>query len=40
MRAQIQSKLFEAPATFHDLTPEELETLGEILHKLSPDAPA
>jgi DNA-binding MarR family transcriptional regulator len=40
IRAQIESKLFEAPATFHELTPEELETLGKILHKLSPDAPA
>jgi DNA-binding MarR family transcriptional regulator len=40
IRAQIESKLFEAPATFHELTPEELETLSKILHKLSPDAPA
>jgi len=40
MRAQIESKLFEAPATFQELTSEELETLSEILHKLSPDAPA
>jgi DNA-binding MarR family transcriptional regulator len=40
MRAQIESKLHEAPATFHDLTPTELATLNRILHKLSPDAPA
>jgi DNA-binding MarR family transcriptional regulator len=40
MRAQIESKLHEAPAAFHDLTPAELATLNKILHKLSPDAPA
>jgi len=38
IRAQIESKLFEAPATFRDLTPAELETLGKILRKLAPDA--
>jgi DNA-binding MarR family transcriptional regulator len=40
MRAQIESKLFEAPATFRELTQDELEALNKILLKLSPDAPA
>jgi hypothetical protein len=40
MRAQIESKLFEAPATFRELTPHELATLNKILRKLSPDASA
>jgi len=40
MRAQIESKLFEAPATFRELTHDELEALNKILLKLSPDAPA
>jgi len=40
MRAQIESKLFEAPATFRDLTHDELETLNKVLRKLAPDAPA
>ena len=38
--AQIESKLFEAPATFRELTHDELEALNKILLKLSPDAPA
>jgi MarR family transcriptional regulator, organic hydroperoxide resistance regulator len=37
VRAQIESKLHEAPATFHDLTPAELATLNKILRKLSSD---
>jgi len=40
MRAQIESKLHEAPATFHDLTAEEVTTLNQILRKLSPDTRA
>ena len=36
VRAQIESKLNEAPAAFHDLTPQELATLNTILRKLSP----
>jgi DNA-binding MarR family transcriptional regulator len=38
VRAQIDSKLHEAPATFHDLSPAEIATLNQILRKLSPDA--
>src|SRR5690242_4619937 len=40
VRAQIEAKLFEAPATFRELTPHELQTLNKILQKLSPDTPA
>ena len=40
MRAQIESKLHEAPATFNDLTAEDLATLNKILRKLSPDTRA
>jgi len=36
VRAQIESKLNEAPAAFRDLTPQELATLNTILRKLSP----
>jgi DNA-binding MarR family transcriptional regulator len=39
MRAQIESKLYEAPATFRELTQAELEALSKILHKLAPDSP-
>ncbi len=38
MRAQIESKLYEAPATFRYLTRHELESLSRILRKLAPDA--
>ncbi len=37
MRAQIQSKLFEAPASLRDLSPSDLETLDRILRKLAPE---
>jgi MarR family transcriptional regulator, organic hydroperoxide resistance regulator len=40
MRAQIQAKLFEAPATFRELSHDELVSLNKILQKLSPDSPA
>jgi DNA-binding MarR family transcriptional regulator len=40
MRAQIESKLHEAPATFDDLTPAEVATLNKLLRKLSPDTRA
>ena len=40
IRAQIQGKLFEAPATFQQLTPAELLSLRNILQKLTPDADA
>src|SRR5215831_783222 len=40
MRTQIESKLHEAPATFHDLSPDDIATLNRILRKLSPDASA
>jgi DNA-binding MarR family transcriptional regulator len=38
MRAQLESKLYEAPATFQQLTPAELASLRTILNKLSPGA--
>lgn len=38
MRAQIESKLFEAPASMRELSMHDLETLGRILRKLAPDA--
>jgi DNA-binding MarR family transcriptional regulator len=40
VRTQIQAKLHEAPATFSELTHEELVSLRTILEKLSPDRPA
>ena len=40
IRAQIEGKLFEAPATFQNLTRTELQTLRSILQKLAPDADA
>ena len=40
VRAQIESKLHEAPATFDELTPEEVATLNKILRKLAPDTRA
>ena len=40
MRAQIESKLFEAPASFRDLSVSDLETLGRILRKLAPETDA
>jgi DNA-binding MarR family transcriptional regulator len=40
MRAQIEGKLFEAPKSFRDLSPSELQTLNKILQKLSTDSPA
>jgi DNA-binding MarR family transcriptional regulator len=40
MRAQIEGKLFEAPATFQQLTHAELLALRDILKKLSPDVDA
>ena len=38
MRAQIESKLFEAPASMRELSGHDLETLGRILRKLAPEA--
>ena len=35
-RAQIESKLFEAPASVRELSPHDLETLDRILRKLAP----
>jgi DNA-binding MarR family transcriptional regulator len=35
-RAQIESKLFEAPASMRDLSAQDLETLDRILRKLAP----
>jgi len=40
MRAQIESKLFEAPASFHDLSVSDLEALDRILRKLAPEVEA
>jgi DNA-binding MarR family transcriptional regulator len=37
MRAQIESKLFEAPASLRNLSVHDLETLGRILRKLAPE---
>ena len=39
MRAQIESKLYEAPASLRDLSTRDLETLGRILRKLAPEPP-
>jgi DNA-binding MarR family transcriptional regulator len=38
MRAQIESKLFEAPAGLRQLSEHDLETLGRILRKIAPEA--
>ena len=40
IRAQIETRLFEAPATFQQLTHDELQSLRSILQKLTPDADA
>ena len=40
MRAQIESKLFEAPASLRELSPHDLETLTRIVRKLAPEADA
>jgi DNA-binding MarR family transcriptional regulator len=37
MRAQIESKMFEAPASFRELSTSDLEALGRILRKLAPE---
>jgi DNA-binding MarR family transcriptional regulator len=37
MRAQIESRLFEAPASLRELSASDLETLGRILRKLAPE---
>jgi DNA-binding MarR family transcriptional regulator len=37
MRAQIESKLFEAPAALRDLGAHDLETLSRILRKIVPE---
>jgi DNA-binding MarR family transcriptional regulator len=37
MRAQIESKLFEAPASLRDLSVSDLESLDRILRKLAPE---
>ncbi|MDQ1508165.1 MAG: hypothetical protein QOG50_9 [Actinomycetota bacterium] len=37
MRAQIQSKLFEAPASLRELSESDLEALGRIMRKLVPE---
>src|SRR5205085_12014509 len=36
MRAQIQSKLYEAPASLRELSPSDLATLDRILRKIAP----
>ena len=35
--AQIESKLFEAPASLRQLSEHDLETLGRILRKIAPE---
>ena len=40
MRAQIEGKMFEAPANFRELSNSDIEALRRILRKLSPDANA
>lgn len=40
MRSQIESKLFEAPASFRDLGVSDLESLDRILRKLTPETNA
>ena len=37
MRAQIQSKLYEAPASLRELSGTDLETLGRIMRKIAPE---
>jgi DNA-binding MarR family transcriptional regulator len=37
MRAQIEAKLFEAPASLRDLSISDLEALDRILRKLAPE---
>ena len=36
-RAQIEGKLFEAPASLRELSAADLESLGRILRKLAPE---
>lgn len=40
VRAAIESKLFEAPASLRKLSTHDLETLSRILRKLEPEATA
>jgi DNA-binding MarR family transcriptional regulator len=40
VRAQIEGKLFEAPASMRKLSAHDLETLSKILRKLTPEAVA
>jgi DNA-binding MarR family transcriptional regulator len=40
VRAQIESKLYEAPASMRKLSTSDLEALNRILHKLTPEAEA
>ena len=40
VRAQIESKLFEAPDSVRKLSAHDLETLAKILRKLAPEADA
>ena len=37
MRTQIQSKLYEAPASLRELSVTDLETLGRIMRKVAPE---
>jgi DNA-binding MarR family transcriptional regulator len=37
MRAQIESKMFEAPESFRNLSPSDIETLRRVLRKLAPE---
>jgi DNA-binding MarR family transcriptional regulator len=37
MRAQIESRMFEAPPSFRELSTSDLEALGRILRKLAPE---
>ena len=40
VRAQIESKIYEAPASMRKLSTSDLEALRRILHKLTPEAEA
>jgi DNA-binding MarR family transcriptional regulator len=40
IRAQIESKIHEAPARFRELSNSDLETLGRIFRKLGPEIDA
>ena len=37
VRAQVEAKLFEAPAFMHNLSLRDLETLSRILEKIAPE---